>query len=124
MSNNLTFEGKLTAKINEKSGVSASTGKAWNSIDFLVEETGTQYPQKAVFSLFNDKCDLIEKINIGCMVKVCFNMNANESKGNWYGKCQAWKVENLSGKTSGQKKETKPVESFENVEDLDDNLPF
>lgn len=122
MSNKLEFTGRLVAKFNQREGVSEKTGKDWNTIEFLVEETGTQYPQKAVFSCFNDKCDLIEKINIGTEIKVSFNIKANAWKNGYIGKNDVWKVEKMSG-AKNETTETKVEPNVENLED-DEDLPF
>lgn len=88
------FIGVLDKKLEKKTG--EGKNGTWESIDFVVK-TVEQYPQVAVFNCFNNM-DLIEKIPLGCQVKVFYNMKANESDGKWFNKLQAWRIDNLSSK--------------------------
>jgi len=132
----LEFIGIVTEKKELKSGISKAKGTPWNSQDFIVE-TVEQYPQRAIFSLFGDKTDLLQNIEINQPVTVKFNLSLNvftTEKGTFESnKLNVWAIETNGGKKSEVKKESatkKEVVKVEEANDFpadnkdDEDLPF
>lgn len=83
----MELTGKVIAVLDTQSGTSQA-GNSWQKKEFVIE-TQEQYPKKACFTLFN-KVELCP--NVGEVVTVSFDINANEYKGRWFNQVNAWKV--------------------------------
>lgn len=121
---NLSISGKVVAILPETSGTSASSGKAWNKRDFVIEETEGQYPAQVAFTVFN-KPEMIADLRVDDEVEVGFNVASREYQGKYFSNITAWKV-NIT-KTSGAKITAPPTDlpPMGDVGDGDkDNLPF
>ena len=88
MANQMKFSGKVTA-ISEP--LIGENGK-WQSVMVVVTEDKDQYPQSIAVECFNKQSEL-EKIAIGTVCDVYFNMEASEYKGKFYGKNKLWKFD-------------------------------
>jgi len=119
----LEFIGIVTEKKELKSGISKAKGTPWNSQDFIVE-TVEQYPQRAIFSLFGDKTDLLQNIEINQPVTVKFNLSLNvftTEKGTFESnKLNVWAIETNGGKKSEVKKESATKKEVVKVEEAND----
>ena len=75
--------GKAIAALPVKSGVSQRTGEQWQSREYVIE-TQEQYPKFVCFEVFG--ADKIKEFNIhkNDIIKVYFNVESREYKGNWY----------------------------------------
>ena len=117
------FIGIVTEKKELKSGISKAKGTPWNSQDFIVE-TVEQYPQRAIFSLFGDKTDLLQNIEINQPVTVKFNLSLNvftTEKGTFESnKLNVWAIETNGGKKSEVKKESATKKEVVKVEEAND----
>ena len=67
---------------------------AWESVTVVVTEIDGEYPQSIAVECFNKQSEL-EKIAIGTVCDVYFNMEASEYKGKIYGKNKLWKFDNV-----------------------------
>ena len=87
----MEIEGKIIAVLPEQGGVSARTGNAWKSQEFVIE-THEQYPRKCVFRVFG--ADRIAQFNIqaGEELRVSFDIDAHEYNGRWFNNITAWAV--------------------------------
>lgn len=90
----MEIEGKIIAVLPERSGVSAKSGNAWRSQEFVIE-THDQYPRKCCFRVFGD--DRLKQMNIqaGEELRVSFDIDAREYQGRWYNDVSAWRVERI-----------------------------
>ncbi len=117
------FIGIVTEKKELKSGISKAKGTAWTSQDFIIE-TVEQYPQRAIFSLFGDKTDLLQNIEINQPVTVKFNLSLNvftTEKGTFESnKLNVWAIETNGGKKSEVKKESATKKEVVKVEEAND----
>lgn len=95
----MKVQGKITAITEAQTG----TGKKgeWAKRTIVVtEETGGQYPNEFVLTLFKSG-EHIEyattKFNyvVGNSVSVEYNVRANEYQGKWYGDNFIWKIEKI-----------------------------
>lgn len=87
----MEITGKIIAVLPPKQGVSQSTGNAWMCQDYVLE-TQEMYPKKVCFNVFG--AEKIQKMNIqlGEMLTVSLEINANEYQGKWYNQVKGWKV--------------------------------
>lgn len=83
----MKFTGKVTAAI-DKSGISKQD-KPFIAWQYRLEETEGQYPQSCLIDVFGDRTD---KLNVGDIAEVDFNMKCDEYQGKLYGKNNAWKI--------------------------------
>ena len=83
----MKFTGKVTAAI-DKSGISKQE-KPFIAWQYRLEETEGQYPQSCLIDVFGDRTD---KLNVGDIAEVDFNMKCDEYQGKLYGKNNAWRI--------------------------------
>lgn len=83
--------GKIICALPIRSGVSAKSGKPWQSTSYVLE-TQDQYPKRMVFDVFGQ--DNIAKFNIqvGESLTVSFDIDAHEYQGRWFNAVRAWSV--------------------------------
>lgn len=84
--------GKIIKILPVRSGVSQS-GKAWQSLDAVLETQG-QYPRKMVFTVFGE--DRIKKFALfeGMECNVQFDIDAHEYQQKWYNSITAYNITN------------------------------
>ncbi|GAA0408335.1 hypothetical protein GCM10009133_16140 [Cocleimonas flava] len=99
--------------------------------EFVIQLTGpdenSQYPNYVALELIKDKCELMDKHNIGDEIQVTFNLSGRLwSSGDKPEKCftslQAWKVSAVSG---ADNQEAPPESWADNgAPPFDDECPF
>ena len=90
----MEIEGKIIAVIPPREGVSARTGTAWKTQDYVIE-THDQYPRRCCFNVFGaDKIQLFN-VQVGEELRVSFDIDAHEYQGRWFNSIRAWKVERI-----------------------------
>ena len=97
----------------------------------FVIETQDQYPQLVMFQATQDKCSLLDNVQVSSQVEVSFNLRGSEWQGKYYVNLQAWKLERTEGSTnSGGSSGSNQGGSFPppmepKIDDsFDDGLPF
>lgn len=77
--------------LETKKGVSQRTGNPWMARDYVLEIPG-QYPKHMAFTVFGE--DRIKQFALRKdeEVTVHFDIDANEYRGKWYNKIQAFNV--------------------------------
>ena len=87
----MELTGSIIAIMAAQSGVSARTGNAWMSQEYVIEVPG-QYPRKCVFRLFGE--DRIKQFNIqqGEDLTIQFDIDAHEYNGRWFNEIRAYNV--------------------------------
>ena len=97
----------------------------------IVVTTDEQYPQHILIDFAQDKCDLIDKYQVGEQVKVSINLRGREwvnpqGETKYFNQIQGWRIERLSAEAP--KVEMPAAQTFapttSQSEDDDDNLPF
>ena len=96
----------------------------------LVVTTDEQYPQHILTEFVQDKCDLLDKFQVGQDVEIGINLRGRdwvnpEGETKYFNSIQGWRI---TGVILGEKTPVPPAEAFEpatniNEEDHDD-LPF
>ena len=87
----MDLTGRIIAVLQPRSGVSARTGNAWMTQEYVMEVPG-QYPRHMVFNIFGE--DRIKQFNIqmGEDITVSFDIDAREFNGRWYNDIRAYNV--------------------------------
>ena len=90
MANQMKFSGEVTAI--SKPIIGEGKKGTWEGVMVVVTETEGDYPQSIAVECFNRQSEL-EKIDIGTVCDVYFNMEVSEYKGKYYGKIKLWKFD-------------------------------
>jgi hypothetical protein len=87
----MELTGRIIAVMEPRSGVSARTGNAWMTQEYVIEVPG-QYPKRCVFNIFGE--DRIKQFNIqnGDDLTIQFDIDAREYQGRWYNDIRAYNV--------------------------------
>ena len=87
----MELTGRIIAVMEPRSGVSARTGNAWMTQEYVLEVPG-QYPKRCVFNIFGE--DRIKQFNIqnGDELTVQFDIDAREYQGRWFNDIRAYNV--------------------------------
>lgn len=98
----------------------------WKKQNFVIEIDG-DYPKKICFTVWGDKVNFSE-FTESDMIKVYFDIESREYKGNWFTDLKAWKAEVLKSGGSEPLMEKPPIDQLEIPpdvpEDEGDDLPF
>ncbi len=89
----MELTGILKAKFPEQ-----QVSEKFRKREFVLTDNSSQYPQHISFQLTQDKCSLVENINIGDQVKVLFNIRGREwvnkdGETKYFNSLEAWKLE-------------------------------
>jgi hypothetical protein len=100
----------------------------------VVITTEEQYPQHILVEFVQDKCDLLNKHNVGETVKISINLRGREwtnpqGEVKYFNSVQGWRIESLqSDQGESGIPPVPPIEAFEPAEELNeedhDDLPF
>lgn len=87
----MELTGRIIAVMQPRSGVSARTGNAWMTQEYVLEVPG-QYPKRCVFNLFGE--DRIKQFNIQMNedLTIQFDIDAREYQGRWFNDIRAYNV--------------------------------
>ena len=117
-----TLKGKLIVK-NDTQQISDKFKKR----EFVLLDDSTQYPQPISFQVVQDKCELLDKHNIGDEITVNFNVRGKEwtspkdGETRYFNSLEAWKI---GGANEAPVKIPSAVPASSGVEDNSDDLPF
>lgn len=100
----------------------------------VVITTEEQYPQHILVEFVQDKCDLLNKYNVGETVKISINLRGREwtnpqGEVKYFNSVQGWRIESLQPDQGDSGiPPVPPIEAFEPAEELNeedhDDLPF
>ena len=103
----LELTGKLLLKYDTQQ-VSDKFKKREFVLELAEEINGNIYTNYAKMQLVQTKCDIIDRFNVGDMVKVSFNVKGTryekDGKVNYFSNLDAWRIENAgaTGNTGNQ----------------------
>ena len=120
----LTYTGTLKVKGNEQ-----KVSDRFRKREFVLTDNAASYPQTILFQLTQDRCSLIENVNVGDEITVTFGLKGREWKNpqgetKFFNSLDVFKVEKTKT-SSANENQTEP--SFNNetlVPTPDDDLPF
>lgn len=90
--------GKLVKKLDRETGTSKS-GKSWEKMSILIEQSGTEYNKEVVVSFFGDKVKSLRDIQEGSDVSVSINLSSREFKGKYYHNIDGWFIAKMGEET-------------------------
>lgn len=128
----MELTGKIIAVMQPRSGVSARTGNAWMTQEYVIEVPG-QFPRKMVFNIFGE--DRIKQFNIqvGEELTVSFDIDAREYQGRWFNDIRAYNIQRAqqSAAPVAAQSVSEPAQASapfppaqESAEESQDDLPF
>jgi len=85
----------------------------------VVVETQETYPQLIPIEFVQDKCSLLDGVQIGQDVTVHINLRGSEYNGRYYVQLQGWKIDATINPVSNMQPTSTPSESLPS-----DDLPF
>ena len=95
----------------------------------LVVTTDEQYPQDILIEFPQDKCDLLNAIQVGQTVKVSINIGGREwvnpqGETKYFNSIKGWRVEKLAEGNAPQAQTQQFTPATNYTEEEYDNLPF
>jgi hypothetical protein len=75
--------GKLVQKLERETGTSKS-GKSWEKMSILIEQTGATFNKEVAVTFFGDKIKSLRDIEEGSEVSVSINLSSREYNGKYY----------------------------------------
>jgi hypothetical protein len=108
----MKITGKLVKKLERETGT-AKSGKSWEKMSILIEQSGTEYNKEVVVSFFGDKVKQLRDIQEGSEVSVSINLSSREYNGKYYHNIDGWFIAKLGEETVGN-----------NFVTSDDAMPF
>ncbi len=94
----------------------------------LTTEANTPYPQHVSFQVTQDKCDILNKFEVGQELKVQFNLRGREWNGpqgtKYFNTLEAWRIELFGAQVTPPVTETQVNNVVNNSSDDNEDLPF
>ena len=92
---------EVSGVLKVKNGIQVISDKLSKREFVVTTDTDSKYPQQISFQLTQDKCSLIDNIQIGDEIKILFNLRGREwnnpTKGIvYFNSLEAWKIEKIS----------------------------
>ena len=115
--------GKLTVKNETKEFGSNGFKKR----EFVITTEDSQYPQVILIECIQDKCDLLDKFNVGDSIKVSYNLNGRiwvnpQGETKYFNSIQGWRIDKADATTpQPQEQAFEPAPPSQNE---DNSLPF
>lgn len=123
----------IKGKLIVKNDAQTYGSNGFRKRDFVIETEDEQYPQKIQFELVQDKCELLDKYNIGDVLDVHYNLRGREwtnpqGEVKYFNSLQAWRIEG-EPIPANQVPQGNPQDAFEPADDVqqeedDNDLPF
>jgi hypothetical protein len=105
--------------------------------EFVVTENSSMYPQDIMFQATQDKCALLDSVQVNDQVEVSFNLRGREwtspqGEVKYFNTLEAWRIEKMGagagmpqGGPSAMNLDANSVtQTQSNTESADDDLPF
>jgi hypothetical protein len=105
--------------------------------EFVVSDTSGMYPQDILFQLTQDKCTLLDGVNVNDSIEVSFNLRGREwtnpqGEVKYFNSLDAWRIDKVNASQGSQTSDstginlnpTSPLTPPLTVESSDDDLPF
>jgi hypothetical protein len=121
--------GRLVEKYNEQK-VTDSFRKREFVVETRESKNDREFIEAIKFQLTQDKCALLDNVNLNEDVKITFNLRGRryekDGKVSYFTNLEAWRVDSLSKGSSApsQQQSSQPMEQVLNTSAPDDDLPF
>ena len=120
--NTMQLSGIIKVKKEEQ-----TVSEKFRKREFVLTDNSSQYPQLISFQLTQDRCSLLDQVQVGDTVVIHFNIRGREwtspqGEIKYFNTLEAWKIDRNAVGSS------QPMEQYENIpsaqaQDKDD-LPF
>ena len=99
----------------------------------VVITTEEQYPQDLMIEFIQDKCDILNSLQVGQSVKVDINLRGREWESpqgeiKYFNSIQGWRIEKLFNEENSSIPPVPPAEAFQPADEINqdepDDLPF
>ncbi len=123
--------GRLVEKYNEQK-VTDSFRKREFVVETRESKNDREFIEAIKFQLTQDKCALLDNVNLNEDVKITFNLRGRryekDGKVSYFTNLEAWRVDSLSKGNSApapsQQQSSQPMEQVASNSAPDDDLPF
>jgi len=103
--------------------------------EFVITENSSMYPQDIMFQATQDKCAILDGLNVNDQVEVSFNLRGREwtspqGEVKYFNSLEAWRIEKMGqgmpqGGPSAMDLSPSAIETAKaTTEEADDDLPF
>ena len=121
---------ELSGKVIEKYETT-QVSDSFRKREFVVEKEemvgSNVFTDMVKFQLTQDRCNLLDDINLNDQVKVSFNIRGRrwekDGKVNYFTNLEAWRIEKSAGESQGEFVD-RPNETVAIDEEPNDDLPF
>lgn len=119
---------KITGKLFVKMEVQ-QVSSSFRKREFVVEYAeNPMYPQLIKFESSQDRCEMLDKVNVGDQIEVTFNLRGREwtapdGEKKYFTTLDAWRVEKLGDQVQQSSAPAYDMASFSGAGEADD-LPF
>jgi hypothetical protein len=120
----LQITGKLKVKGNEQ-----VISDRFRKREFVITDDSSQYPQHISFQLTQDKCSLLDPVNIGDEITIAFNLRGREwtspqGEVKYFNSLEAWKIDRRAAGSAPSYDHASIPEANEMAPEAKDDLPF
>ncbi|MGE0638351.1 MAG: DUF3127 domain-containing protein [Bacteroidia bacterium] len=123
--------GRLVEKYNEQK-VTDSFRKREFVVETRESKNDREFIESIKFQLTQDKCALLDNVNLNEDVKITFNLRGRryekDGKVSYFTNLEAWRVDSLSKGSAApapaQQQSSQPMEQIASTSAPDDDLPF
>lgn len=128
---------KLSGTLKVKNDT-VQVSEKFSKREFVLNDASSMYPQDILFQLTQDKCNLLDAVNVGDQIEVSFNLRGREwtspqGEVRYFNTLDAWRIEKVgAGQMGGGMPQGGP--SAMNLDPIatpasaassdDDDLPF
>jgi len=109
--------------------------------EFVVTDASSMYPQDIMFQLTQDKCSLLDSVQVNDQIEVSFNLRGREwtspqGEVKYFNTLEAWRIDKVGAMSNGGgmpqggpaamdlNSASAVMATQVNVESADDDLPF
>jgi len=122
---------EVTGKLTVKGETQSFGANNFRKREVVITTEDSQYPQTIMVEFIQDKTDLMDKFNIGDILKISYNLNGRawvnpQGETKYFNSIQGWRVEKIDATSQPQKSASKPQsnDGLDSDDDSDDTLPF
>lgn len=96
-----TMEGQIVKVLEERSGISQHTGRAWKIASYLIQTLTPPFQRTMTFDVHDGEINRIQlfDLQLGKKVKIWFTIDAREYQNRWYNSISVVRVEPLAEQT-------------------------
>ena len=118
----------ITGKLIVKGDTNVFGSNGFKKREIVIKTEDSQYPQTIQIEFIQDKCDLLDKYELGESLKISYNLNGRswvnpQGETKYFNSIQGWRIEGLDSNVNS----IPPTETFEPTDlskEQEDDLPF